>query len=78
MLATVLAVLELTAKFLPVVIQTGTDLKPFAEGLFKQFKGGELTDDERTELRAAVDAQYAKAMEPLPPPQPGDPDFPKG
>lgn len=74
-LTTVLTVLDVLTKVTPVIIKVGTDLKPFAESLFKQLKGGELTAAERTELERAVDAQYAKFMQPLPPAQPGDPDY---
>lgn len=74
-LTLVLTVLELLAKAVPVIIKTGTDLKPFAVSLYKQFKGSDLTEAERTELEAAVDAQYANFMRPLPPAQPGDPDY---
>jgi hypothetical protein len=74
-LTTVLTILDLAVKTLPVLIETGVNLKPFAESLFKQFKGDELTDEERSELYAAVDAQYEKAMRPQSPAQPGDPDY---
>lgn len=76
-LATVLTVLDLLIKASPTIIQVGANLKPFAESLYKQFKGGELTDAERAELEAAVDAQYEQFMRPQSPPQPGDPDYVK-
>jgi len=76
-LALVLTVLELLAKALPTAIKVGTDLKPFAVSLYKQFKGSDLTEAERAELEAAVDAQFASFMRPLPPAQPGDPDYVK-
>lgn len=71
----VLAILDIATKFFPVILQTGENLKPFAESIFKQLKGDELTMSERIELHEAVERQYAKAMEPLPPAQPGDPDY---
>lgn len=74
-LATVLTILDLAAKGLPILLETGQNLKPFAESLFKQFKGEELDDTERAELHAAVDAQYNKFMRPQSPAQPGDPDY---
>lgn len=74
-LETVLTVIDLAEKYLPTAIKTGQNLMPFAEDLYKQISGQELSDDERAQLRARVDAAYARAEEPLPPPQPGDPDY---
>ncbi len=76
-LTTVLDVIDLLMKASPVIIKVGSDLRPFAESLYKQFKGQELTDDERSALQAAVDAKYANFMRPQSPAQPGDPDYVK-
>lgn len=76
-LTTVLTVLQTMAQFAPTIIQVGADIKPFAESLYKQFKGEELTDAERVELYAAVDAQYEHFMRPQSPAQPGDEDYVK-
>lgn len=76
-LKTVLIVLDLLAKATPVLVKVGTDLKPFAESLYKQLKGGELSEAERTELQAAVDAQFERFMRQQSPAQPGDPDYKK-
>lgn len=76
-LETVLLVVNLAEKYLPAAIKAGTNLLPFAEDLFAQISGRALTDDERTQLRARVDAAYERAVKPLSPPQPGDPDYVK-
>lgn len=76
-LGTVLTVLQTLVKFAPTVIQAGADLKPFAVALYERLKGQELTTDERAVVEAGVDALYARLMEPLPPAQPGDPDYVK-
>lgn len=74
-LATVLTVLDVLMKFEPIVVKTGTDLSLFAVSLYKQIKGQELTETERAELQAAVDAKFAHFMRPQSPAQPGDPDY---
>lgn len=66
---------ELAAKYLPQAIETGEKLFVFAENFYKQLSGKELTDEERAELRRQVDAAYERAIEPLSPAQPGDPDY---
>lgn len=76
--ATVLAVIGALAKLEPVFVSTWNNLKPFGELLFKQFSGGdEPTDEERAELDAGIDTLAARLQEPLPPAQPGDPDYVK-
>lgn len=74
-LATVITVIDALSKYVPQIIQTGTDMMPFAESLYQQLSGKVLTDAERAELRTRVDAAYERAVEPLPPPRPGDPDY---
>ena len=77
-LTTVIAVLAALTQYEPLaeqVIKTGMNLFTFGEYLYKQLKGEELTEDERTALRAAVDAQFAQFMRPQSPAQPGDPDY---
>lgn len=74
-LTTVLTVIEMLVKAAPVVIQAGADLKPFAIALYQQLSGGQLTEAQRVDLEAKVDALFARLEEPLPPAQPGDPDY---
>lgn len=63
----VLEIVAAATKFFPVVADTVSNVKPFAETVFRQLKGDELSDDERAELHRQVDAQYDEFMQPLPP-----------
>lgn len=74
-LQTVLTAVEVLTKFQPLIVQAGADLKPYAVALYQKFTGTDLTDEQRAALEAGVDALYARAMEPLPAAQPGDPDY---
>ena len=74
-LTTVLTVLEVLAKLTPTIIQVGTDLKPFAIALYEKVNGHLITPEQSAELEAMTDALYARLQEPLPPAQPGDPDY---
>ena len=74
-LSTVLAVIDTLIKFEPVIVQTGTDLKPFAVALYQKLTGQDITDEQRTSLEAGVDALYAQFETPLPAAQSGDPDY---
>lgn len=76
-LATVLTVVETLTKLAPTFVSTWTDLKPFAVDLYTQFKGSKPTEDELTVLEAQIDALAARLQAPLPPAQPGDPDYTK-
>lgn len=75
--AGILSLVETLTKFVPVVVQAGTDLKPYAVALYNQINGKEATPDQRAALEAGVDAMFARLMEPLPPAQEGDPDYVK-
>jgi hypothetical protein len=74
-LATVLMAVETLMKVAPQIMKTVGDVRPFAESFYEQMKGEELTDAERAELRANVDAVHARVQAPQPPAQPGDPDY---
>lgn len=76
-LANVLTVIEELLKFEPVIVQAGADLLPFAQALYKKFKGAELTESESAALEIQVDALYTRFMRPQSPAQPGDPDYVK-
>lgn len=73
----VLTAVETLAKLAPTFVSTWTDLKPFAVDLYTQFKGSAPTADELTVLEAQIDALAARLQVPLPPAQPGDPDYTK-
>lgn len=75
-LTAVLAAIELLVRATPVIVQAGSDLKPFALALYQKLSGGqELTDTQRAVLLDAIDALYARLEQPLPPAQLGDPDY---
>lgn len=67
-LATVLSVLDLLAKFGPVIAQGVTDLEPFAMSLFNKFSGGkEPTEAEREAIRAKLKSLHDEFQQPMPP-----------
>jgi hypothetical protein len=74
-ISTVLMASEVLMRVMPSVIKTVEDARPFAESLFAQLKGEELTDEERIELRARVDTLHAEMQSAQPPAEPGDPDY---
>jgi hypothetical protein len=76
-LASVLTVIETLTKLAPTFVSTWNDLKPFAAQLYTQFKGEQPTDAELVDLEAQIDALATRLQIPLPPAQPGDPDFKK-
>ena len=59
----------------PTVIKTVDDVTPFAKRLISVAKGDTVTPEQQAELEAMVDKLYAESQEPLPPAQPGDPDY---
>jgi len=74
-LTIVLTAIETLVKFEPTIVQAGADLKPYAAALYQQLTGQAITDDQRASLEAGVDALFARLEVPLPPAQPGDPDY---
>lgn len=76
-LTTVLTAVEVLMKVMPSVMKTVDDVRPFAESFFAQLKGEELSDEDLIELEAKIDDLAAQLQVPLPPAQPGDPDFEK-
>ena len=74
-LTSVLTVIETLTKLAPVFVSTWNDLKPFATELYAQFKGTQPTPEELTELETQLDALAVRLQQPLPPAQPGDPDY---
>jgi len=79
MLAVIDVVASLLLKFAqaaPTIIQTVNGVKPFATQLIGTISGkSEITEAEAEALHALVDAALDEAQQPLPPAQPGDPDF---
>lgn len=71
----VLSAVETLIKVAPQVVQTIKDLKPYAVALYHELAGQPPTSDQRATLEAGVDALFARLETPLPPAQPGDPDY---
>lgn len=69
-LATVIAAVETLIKLEPVIVQAGTNLKPYAVALYQKLSGQDITDEQRTALETALDALYADFEQPLPPETP--------
>ena len=60
----------------PTIIQTVENVRPMAARLVDAIQGKtELSEEEIAQLQAGVDALLDEAMTPLPPAQPGDPDY---
>ena len=74
---TVLKVLAALIQFEPIITQSVVDLKKFGAVLYKQLSGSELSEAESKDLSDAVDGMYERFIRPLPPAQPGDPDYVK-
>ena len=74
-LSTVLTAISTLIKVFPTIQQTASDLKVFGEALATELTGGSLTEDQRAAISAGIDALFARLEEPLPPAQPGDPDY---
>lgn len=71
----VISLLQIVVANLPGAITTTTQLVDLGTKFYASVNGEQPTPAEIAELRAAVDADVAKALEPLPPAQPGDPDY---
>ena len=74
-IAGVIALLKVVAVELPGAISTGVQLVDLGKKFYETANGRVPTDAEVAELRAAVDADLAEALTPLPLAQPGDPDY---
>jgi len=59
----------------PTVVKTIDDVTPLAKRFIAIVKGEKVTEAQQAELEALIDAVYAESQEPLPPAQPGDPDY---
>lgn len=71
----VLKAVEVAIKYLPIVVKTANDLEPFAVALWQKYTNKEPTEPERADLVKRTQDLYARLQEPLPPAQPGDPDY---
>lgn len=74
-LAAVLAILQIVVQELPGAVTTAEQLYALGQKFFATIHGREPTEAETADLRAAIDADVAAALEPLPPAESGDPDY---
>lgn len=74
-IAAIIAILQTVVTELPGAIRTVEQLYDLGKKFFTAAHGTAPTADQETELRAAIDADAAEALTPLPPAQSGDPDF---
>lgn len=71
----IIAILQTVVTELPGAITTVEQLVSLGQKFFTSVNGKDPTTEEISALRAGIDADVAAALEPLPPAQPGDPDF---
>lgn len=71
----VITILKVVVAELPDAISTGEELVDLGTKFYETANGHVPTIAEVAELRAAVDADVILALQPLPPAQPGDPDY---
>ncbi len=74
-IATIITVLQTVVSALPGAITTVEQLVQLGQKFFTATNGTDPTADEIAQLRAAIDSDVAQALAPLPPAQPGDPDY---
>lgn len=72
--ATIVNLLTVVSQVLPGAIATAEQLVDLGARFHATLEGREPTAEEIAALRAAVDADVAIALAPLPPPRPDDPD----
>lgn len=73
--ALIIQLLQAVISAAPTVIQTGEQLYDLGIKFAHTLKGSEPTPEEIAALRAQIAIDIAIALEPLPPAQPGDPDY---
>ena len=71
----VLGAVETFIKVEPQIAKTISDLRPFAEALYQKFTGQAATAGQQQQISDGIDALFARLEAPLPPAQPGDPDY---
>jgi hypothetical protein len=71
----VVTLLQQVITYAPGVISTAEQLYTLGEKFAATLKGEEPTPEEIAALRANIDADVTIALAPLPPAQPGDPDY---
>ena len=71
----VIKLLQIVVASLPSAITTAEQLYDIGTKFAATIKGSAPTDEEIADLRTQIDNDVAIALAPLPPAQPGDPDF---
>jgi len=74
-ITTITTVIETAIKLEPQIIQGLNNLKIFGAALYQAFTGNAISADDQTTLEATIDNLYSQIVVPLPPAQPGDPDY---
>lgn len=76
-ISAVISVLQVVVAQLPGAITTVAQLTDLGTKFYESVNGHAPSIEEVAALRAAIDADVATALTPLPPAQPGDPDYVK-
>ena len=71
----VLEAIQSANKYAPIVIDGISNAKPFAMELYRKITGQEPDANAEAIIDAKLAELSARLAEPLPPAQPGDPDF---
>jgi hypothetical protein len=74
-IASIIALLQVVVANLPGAISTTEQLVDLGKKFFAAANGTAPTAAEIAQLEAAIDADVTLALSPLPPAQPGDPDY---
>lgn len=73
--AGIISILLVVVKELPGAIETVIKLVDLGKKLFATVNGREPTADEIVDLETQIAAEVAEALQPMPPAEPGDPDY---
>ena len=73
--AEIISILLLVVRELPGAIQTVEQLVDIGKKMFATVNGREPTEQEIADLEEQIASDVAEALTPLPPAQPGDPDY---
>lgn len=74
-MAAIIQLLQTVVANLPGAVTTAEQLYALGEKFFATLNGHAPTEDEQAQLRAQIDIDVAQALAPLPPAEPGDPDY---
>lgn len=74
-LTTVITAIGLFTKFAPTAVESAKKLYDFGSALYNNLAGTGLTKEQSAELEKKCDEMFERFMTPLPPAQPGDPDY---